>query len=206
MCVASQNAVVCETAKHCKKRSTMREDYYWYVLYTRTNAEARVSAEFSEAFNKRKLDYCLEPFCPESEVYYRKRDGREKVYKKRPLFPNYVFLETDMPEKEFLTEFSDFIYKSRDIVRILKYGSSGKIAIDTDERKRFEYLFKGKRCLERSTGYIVGDTVTVTAGALIGCEGLITHINRHNRTAMIKLEMFGGVIEAKVALEIVDKK
>lgn len=185
----------------------MREEYYWYVLYTRTNAEARVAADFSEAFKKRELDYSLDPFCPESEVYYRKSGGsQEKVYKKRPLFPNYVFLETDMPEKEFLTEFSDFIYKSCDIVRILKYGSNGKIAIDPDERKRFEYLFKGKRCLEHSSGYIVGDTVTVTAGALIGCEGLITHINRHNRMAIIKLEMFGGVIEAKVALEIVDKK
>ncbi len=188
------------------QRRNMRDNYNWYVLYTRTNAESRVMTDFSDAFKKRSLDYDIEPFCPESEFYYRKKcvEGG-KIYKKRPLFPNYVFIETDMPEDAFLKLFSEFIYKSNDIVRILKYGSSGKIALDADERKRFEYLFKGKRCLEHSVGIIEGDTIKVTAGPLVGREGLITRINRHNRMATINMNMFGGTVEAKVALEIVDK-
>lgn len=184
----------------------MRDNYNWYVLYTKTNTESRVISDFTEAFNNRKLDYSVELFCPESEMYYRKsKDATGGTYKKRPLFPNYVFIETDMPENDFIKEFSDFIYKSNDIIRLLKYGT-GRIAIAAEERMRFEYLFKGKRCLDRSVGIIVGDKITVTLGPLKGFEGLISHINRHNRTATIQVEMFGGVIEAKVALEIVEKR
>ncbi|MCH5350445.1 MAG: antitermination protein NusG [Clostridiales bacterium] len=184
----------------------MRDNYNWYVLYTKTNTEARVISDFTEAFKKRKLDFSVELFCPETEIYYRKsKGGNGSTYKKRPLFPNYVFIETDMPEKDFSKEFSDFIYKSNDIIRLLKYGT-GRISIEPEERMRFEYLFKGKRCLDRSVGIIEGDVITVTAGPLMGCEGLISHINRHNRTATINVEMFGGVIEAKVALEIIDKR
>lgn len=186
----------------------MRQPYFWYVLYTASNAERRVMKDIAEAYSKRGLDYAFEPFFPESEVYYRKSDLRTlgKVYKKRPLFPSYVFLETEMPQKEFLKEFSPYIYESPDIIRILRYGTNGSIAISDSDRMRFEYLFKGKRCLEHSVGYIEGDKVVVTAGPLIGHEGQITYINRHNQSATIKIDMFGRTLETKVALEIVDKR
>ncbi len=185
----------------------MQEPYNWYVLYTRTNAEQRVIRDITDAFYKKSPNFEFEPFCPESEFYYRNKSEKrlDKVYRRRPLFPNYVFIETTMPENEFLKQFSSFIYNSPDIIRILNYGSTGKIALDPEERKRFEYLFKGKRCFEHSEGYIEGDKIVITAGALVGREGLITHINRHNRLAIIKIQMFGGTIEAKVALEIVNK-
>lgn len=185
----------------------MDEPYFWYVLYVRTNAEQRVMKDLAQAYAKRGFGYGFEPFCPESEIYYRGKQARQlgKQYRKRPLFPNYVFVETQMPSDEFLKEFSAYVYNSPDIVRVLHYGGSSNIALDDGERNRFEYLFKGKRCLERSEGYIVGDKVTITAGPLVGQEGLITYVNRHNRLAVITVEMFGGKIEAKVALEIVQK-
>lgn len=191
-----------------KKEGVMQEPYWWYVLYTRSNAEQRVMRDIKETFEKRDLNYALDPFCPESEFYYRNKTEKKlgKVYRKRPLFPSYVFLETNMPEGIFLKQFSSFIYNSPDIVRILHYGGSHNIALTDDERRRFEYLLKGKRCIDHSEGYIVGDRVEITAGPLVGMEGAITHINRHNRMAIIKVEMFGGQIEAKVALEIIDKQ
>lgn len=183
----------------------MRENYNWYVLYTRANAENRVVKDISEAFLNRKTDYSLDAFCPESEYYYRTSKAVDKVYKKRPLFPGYVFLETDMPEKEFLKLFSAYIYESADIIRLLRNGANGSIAINPDERVRFEYLFKGRRCLEHSVGYIKGDVVTVSSGPLMGLEGQITHINRHGQVATVKIDMFGRALEAKLALEIVSK-
>ncbi len=181
--------------------------YYWYILYTRTNAEQRVIKDITEAYNKRAFDYSFEPFCPESEFYYRQKAAaqKDKIYRKRPLFPCYVFIETEMPPELFLKTFSTYIYNSPDIIRILRYGGSDNIALDENERKRFEYLFKGKRCFDHSVGYIEGDKIVVTTGPLMGHEGLIKKINRHNCMAIIKLDMFGGEIDAKVALEIVDK-
>ncbi len=187
---------------------TMSKQTYWYILYVHANKEQRVINDFKQAFYKRELPYFIEPFCPESEYYYRNKKERNfgRVYRKRPLFSGYVFLETDMPQEEFLQEFADYIYKSEDIIRLLKYGNTNIIALAEDEKTKFEYLFKGKRCLGHSVGFIEGDKIVITAGPLVGREGLITHINRHNRNATIQVNMFGGRTEVKVALEIVDKK
>lgn len=183
----------------------MKEPYFWYVVYTRSNAEPRVVKDVSDAFSCRDSSYELVPFCPEAEIYYRGNAAQGRYYRRRALFPGYVFFETDMPSDVFLKEFSQYIYDSPDIIRLLRYGASGNIALDDGERRRFEYLFKGKRCFEHSEGYIEGDKIIVTAGPLVGHEGLITRINRHNRLATIALDMFGGKTEADVALEIVSK-
>lgn len=186
----------------------MNERTYWYILYVRANKEQRVMDDVRQAFLKRDLPYGIEPFCPESEYYYRNKTERQlgKIYRKRPLFPGYVFLETDMPQDEFGKEFADYIFKSEDIIRLLRYGNSNTIALAEAEKTRFEYLFKGKRCLEHSEGYIEGDKIVVTVGPLVGREAMITHINRHNKMATIKLDVFGGQTEVKVALEIIDKR
>lgn len=186
----------------------MQEPYYWYVLYVRTNTEQRVVEDIKRAYSSFGLDYGFEPFCPQSETYFRNAEAKKlgKQYRKRPLFPGYVFIETDMPQKEFLRDFSAYLYNSVDIIRILRQGASGEIALPQQERIRLEFLLKGKRCLERSVGYYVGDRVCIEAGALVGCEGLITYIDRHNRFAVIEVDMFGSKAKARVALEIVGKK
>ena len=186
----------------------MQQPYYWYVFYVKTNSENRVVEDIarfadSKGFSRDDID----PFCPQSEVYYRAAKGKTagKEYKKRPLFPGYVFVETRLSAKEFSEAFGSFIYTSQDIIRLLK-NSKDNIALPDEERIRLEYLLKGKRCMERSVGFINGDKVVITAGALMGQEGLITYINRHNRFADIELNMFGSTVKARVALEIVEKR
>jgi transcriptional antiterminator NusG len=184
----------------------MYEPYWWYVLYVRTSTEHRVVTDLKNYYIQNfSSQYELEPFCPESEYYFRNSQSRllGKKYLKRPLFPNYVFIETNMPALTFLNEFSKFIYNSADIIRVLRYGDSSEIALSLEERQRFEYLFKGKRCLEHSEGYIEGDTVKIVAGPLIGMEGMIKKINKHNKSAIIQTSMFNQKQTIKVAFEIV---
>lgn len=186
----------------------MQEPYWWYVLYVRANTEHKVVSSFQKASNQKGIPYDLEVFCPESERYYKNKESRilGRQYIKRPLFPGYVFVETNMPAKEFYGVFFDVIYNSTDIIRLLRYGDSDEIAIRTEERQRFEYLLRGKRCIEHSIGYIVGDKVIVQAGGLIGMEGYIKKINRHNRTADVEINMFNQKQIVKVALEIVARQ
>ncbi len=185
----------------------MQEPYFWYVFYVRTGSERRVIEELTRTVSNVDAPYEFDPFCPESEFYYRgSRDKQAgKQYRRRPLFPGYVFMETTMPSREFLTAFGSYIYSSHDIIRLLKPGSGDNIALPKDERERMEFLLKGKRCVERSVGYIVGDKVTVTDGPMRGREGMISYINRHNRYADIEVDMFGGKIKARIALEIVER-
>lgn len=185
----------------------MQEPYWWYVLYVKANTEQKAVRNFQQAFELKKLPFELEAFCPESEQFYRSKKFRTlgKSYIKRPLFPGYVFIETNMPAKVFRSEFSEYIKNSEEIIRLLKYGDSDDIALRDEERQRFEFLLKGKRCLEHSTGFIVGDKITITGGTLAGHEGAIKKINRHNRTADIEIDMFNRKQTLKVALEIVSK-
>ena len=186
----------------------MQEPYYWYVFYVRTGKENRVVQDIARfADTKGFTTETIEPFCPQTETYYRsaRGSGAGKRYQKRPLFASYVFVETRLDPKAFLTAFGSFTYSSQDIIRLLSTGKDN-IALPDNERARLEFLLRGKRYVERSVGFINGDTVTITAGALMGCEGMITYINRHNRYAEIDLDMFGSKAKARVALEIVEKK
>ncbi len=184
----------------------MQKPYNWYILYVRSNTEAKAVDTLNKAFRGEE-SYAFDAFCPESEQYYRGGQARAlgKTYRKRPLFPGYVFAETDMPEEQFRKEIFDVINKSAEIIRILNYGNRENIALKESERERLEYLLKGKRCLEHSIGYIEGDKIVITGGPLIGLEGYIGKINRHNRTAEVVLELFGQKQPVKLALEIVSK-
>lgn len=181
----------------------MEEPYWWYVLQVRTNKEYRVVAGLQRVFAQKRLAYELNAFCPESERYYKSKSLRQ--YLKRPLFPGYVFIETNMPATDFRAAFYDVFYNSEDVIRLLRYGTSDDIALRYEERRRFEFLFKGKRALEHSVGYIEGDSIVITGGGLVGMEGCIKKINRHNRTADIEINMFGQSRIIKAALEIVSK-
>lgn len=186
----------------------MNEPYQWYVLYVRTNAEKRVVDDLSKFVAEQAFEFGVDPFCPESESFYRNKSDRKQgqTYRRRPLFPGYVFIESELPPAEFIKTFGDYIARNSDIVRLLRMsGARDSIAMPRDERQRLEYLLTGKRCVEHSVGYIVGDKVCVRSGALVGREGLIKRINRHNRAAEIEIEMFGGTVKATVALEIVQK-
>lgn len=186
----------------------MQEPYWWYVLYVRSNTEHRVVESFQQTFRKKGLQYEIDVFCPESEKFYNSKKNRilGRQYLRRPVFANYVFVETNMPALEFRGAVYDIIYNSSDIIRLLTYGGSGEIAIKQEERIRLEYLLKDKRCVEHSIGYIEGDNIVITYGPLMGREGSIKKINRHHRVAQIEIDMFGQKQIVDVALEIVDKK
>lgn len=185
----------------------MQEPYWWYVLFVKANSEKSVVNDISNFAIANKIQCEFEAFVPESEHYFRSKKNREigKQYAKRPLFPGYVFIETNLPSQEFIEKFAQYIYNSEDVIKLLRYGNSDQIALSEEERQRFEYLFKGKRYLEHSQGYIEGDKVIVTFGPLVGHEGSIKHINRHNRIAIIEFEMFGKSMTVKVALEIIKR-
>ena len=185
----------------------MKVPYWWYVLYVRSNTEHRVAKYVNLAFINKGLPYELEAFSLESEQYYnsKKMKDSDKPYIRRPVFSNYIFIETNMPEEDFREAFFSIGYNSADIIRLLTYGKEGTIALRDAERIRLEYLFRGKRCLEHSVGYIEGDRVIITGGALVGMEGIIKKINRHHRSAQIEIDLFNETQTIDVALEIVSK-
>lgn len=186
----------------------MQEPYWWYVLFVKSNTEHKVVESFQKAYDRKNMPYELTAFCPESEKYYKDKSARElgKKYLRRPLFPGYVFVETNMPAEVFRKAMFDVIYNSSDIIKLLRNEGSNDIAISHAERVSLEYMLQGKRCLEHSIGYIEGDKIIITMGPLKDISAIIKRINRHHRSAQIEVDFFGEKRTIDVALEIVSKK
>lgn len=171
---------------------------YWYVLFVRTGQEQRV-----ERLLKVQLDTdVFMPFIPLNERLFKKSGIVKREIK--PLFPSYVFIESDISNQEFSYSISKIIRSSNDIVRILKYSDT-EISMRDSEKQALMKLYNGYHCIELSKGIIVGDRIHITDGPLIGCESMVKRVNRHKREAWIELEFMGEKRLLNVSLEILDK-
>lgn len=115
----------------------------------------------------------------------------------QPMFPNYVFLESDDGEQlaRELEQYQDFlaILGEKDIL----------IPVRREEEQFLRGLCGKNHHFGMSRGYIQGGHTYVTEGPLRGRERLIRKIDRHKRIA--RLETPGGLREMQVGLEIVAK-
>lgn len=60
--------------------------------------------------------------------------------------------------------------------------------------------------MELSTGIIEGDHAIILNNPLMGRDGLIRKIGRHNRLAFLEVDMLGRKKTVKLGLEIVAKR
>ncbi|QNU66244.1 antiterminator LoaP [Ruminiclostridium herbifermentans] len=171
---------------------------YWYVLFVHTGREFRV-----EQLIKKRLDSeKFRPFVPLHEKIIKISGIVKKEVS--PLFPSYVFIESEVPSQEFIEKVSPLIHNSLDIVHLLKYSDS-EIAIREAERKKLLSLYNDNYCIESSKAIIEGDKIYITDGPLIGQESIIKRVDRHKRRAWIEIDLMGDTKLINVAIEIVKK-
>ncbi len=171
---------------------------YWYVFFVKTGKEYKVVQ-----YLKDRLDQnVFMPFVPLEERLF-KTAGKVKRELK-PLFPGYVFIETDLPSKEFIKRTSILIHTSLDIICLLRYSNT-EVAMRESERQMLLSICNDERCIESSIGIIKGDRIYITDGPLKGKESIVCKINRHTRRAIIKLGFLGEERLVNVSLEIVKK-
>ena len=171
----------------------------WYVLMTRTGQENKAKEEISNSWIMKTAS----PFIPMKESYFRRAQQLKK--EKEIMFPGYVFVETEIPESEFIACTLDYIKKSRLILKLLRYGDSNEIAVRENESRFLKNLLNDNKCIEFLEGIIEGDKIVITNGAFQGLESVIKKINRHKMQAMIEVELFGTIRTMTIGLEIVQK-
>ena len=130
----------------------------------------------------------------------RKVNGVWKTVHKT-LFPGYLFVNTDADRIE---SFAEQIRHSDQFAVVL---STNDVFTPVSDEEVFliENAYANNGVLGSSIGVIEGDKVKILSGPLIGKEGLIKSINRHKRSAVIELIMFGRVSTIKIGLEIISK-
>ncbi len=112
------------------------------------------------------------------------------------MFPGYVFVVTD--------DIDAFRMASKKVPRITKVlgAEDQAIPLTEEEVETLHKLVNDEYVVELSKGIKVGDSIAVTDGPLKGMEALIIKVDRHKRTAAIRVPMMGREIETVVGLEV----
>lgn len=177
----------------------MGQNANWYILFTRTGQEEKV-----EHLLKKQLDNNLfSPFIPMLQTIFKCSGQVKKELK--PLFPSYVFIESEVPSMEIIDRTSNIISNSKDIIRFLRYDNPNDIALREHEKNALLRLCNNDRHIESSSGIIVGTRIYIKEGPLMGMESIIKKIDRHKRKAIIELDFFGEIRQIIVSLDIVEK-
>ncbi|WP_226001902.1 antiterminator LoaP [Paenibacillus sp. BJ-4] len=170
----------------------------WYVFFVRTGREERVKQLFNEWLDSE----VYKPFIPLQERLFKVAGTVKKEL--APLFPSYVFIESNLPDLQFVTNANSVICTSSDIIRLLRY-SKLEASMRDSERQMLESLCNDSYCIESSTGIIEGDNIRIIDGPLKGRSSIVKKIDRHKRQAVIQLEFMGDTRLVNVALEIISK-
>lgn len=170
----------------------------WYVFFVRTGREHDVEQLVRQRLGTDKFT----PFIPLQERLFKRGNIVKK--ERKPLFPSYAFIESEMSSQEFIKETSELVHSSRNIISLLRYSHT-EIAMRESEKQLMMSLWSDDFCIESSSGIISGDRIFITDGPLRGRENIVKRVNRHKREAWIEMEFMGSARIISVALEVVKR-
>lgn len=173
-----------------------KEHNMWYVIWTTTGSELKLCLWIRDYVPAEYYEDCFVPQIDQN----KKVNGVWKTVHKT-LFPGYLFVNTD---KDRIESFAERIRHSDQFAVVLSTDDDFTPVSD-EEVFLIDNAYSNNGVLGSSIGIIEGDKVKILSGPLIGKEGLIKSINRHKRSAIIELIMFGRVSTVKIGLEIISK-
>ena len=168
---------------------------HWYVVQVFRGKE--------EVFIDRLRQFTeYSVFTPKQVQLFKRKDRVIKFLK--PMFPGYIFIATDSDYQEFREFYQQYIAIIDGCIKVLKYKDEVE-ALYPQERKFIERFVSKDSIIDSSFGFIEGERIRIIEGPLVGNESLIKKINRHKRTALIEIAMFGGIQSIELSCEIMAK-
>lgn len=153
----------------------------WYVIQV-INGREEVMRERIER---------MVPAGAMQELFYPKFQTEIKVHGEwvnttKPLFPGYLICDTADPRtvQQYLLRMDDF-------ARVLSQDGQFVPLAKEEVQLIGGFTHRGDRVVPMSEALKDGDQVVVTAGPLLGHEGLIKTINRRKNTAYLELDLCG---------------
>ena len=147
----------------------------------------------------------IERMVPEGamqELFYPQYQTEIKVHGEwvkttKPLFPGYLICDTADPRtvQQYLLRMDDF-------ARVLAQDGQFVPLAKEEVQLIGGFTHRGDRVVPMSEALKDGDHVVVTAGPLLGHEGLIKTINRRKSTAYLELDLCGRRVTTRVGLAV----
>jgi len=151
----------------------------WYVTYTRRNHERVV--------NKILTQKGLITFLPQIIVPSRRKD--RKILIKRPLFPNYVFVELDQVRENWMK-----VFRTPGLVRIC--GNGRPMPIPNEDIESIRIFVNSDRNIYPLPFLHVGSKVQVISGPLAGAVGILIKEEPKKRQLVVSIELMGQSVTA----------
>jgi len=172
----------------------------WVIIFVRSGVEEKVVSTNNVKFKTNGFM----PFVPTRETRFKNKGVVEIV--RKPLFPGYIFLRTEIDVDEIPSKLFNILHDMRNVYSVLHYGDNKQdVVVRKHESANWSRLFDNDFCILGSVGFIEGDTVKVVSGALMGREVMIKKIIRHQQKAIVEMEMMGVFREVSLLLEVVEK-
>lgn len=171
------------------------EETNWYVLFVMGGKEKQLCEFLNQEEN-------WSVFYPKIELVRRKNSIDYLIEK--PLFPSYIFVESDLKHTEFKEKLYVLKNRKTGIVKELQYEDDVP-ALHSEEKAYLQRLLNHEHILKKSTGFIEQDHVVINDGPLKGYESKISKINRHKRNAILEVELLHKKVNVTVPLEILKR-
>ena len=139
----------------------------WYILFVQTERQSQLCSLLEQEG--------VHAFLPTMEYYRRDKKGLAE----KPMFPGYIFVQSELDQKEFDSLLDSMEGRRWGLIRQLK--EEGGAAMTDEERAFFQWLLDDDGTARMSYGYLnpAGKAV-ITYGPLIGCERHIRKTDKHN--------------------------
>ena len=139
----------------------------WYILFVQTERQSQLCSLLEQEG--------VHAFLPTMEYYRRDKKGLAE----KPMFPGYIFVQSELDQKEFDSLLDSMEGRRWGLIRQLK--EEGGAAMTDEERAFFQCLLDDDGTARMFYGYLnpAGKAV-ITYGPLIGCERHIRKTDKHN--------------------------
>ena len=144
----------------------------WYILFVQAEKQSQLCFLLEQEG--------VHAFLPMMEYYRRDRKGLAE----KPMFPGYIFVQSELTQKEFDDLLDSMEERRWGFIRQLK--EEGGSALTEEEKAFFQWLLDDDGTARMSYGYLnpAGKAV-ITYGPLIGCERHIRKMDKHNRLVLM---------------------
>lgn len=161
----------------------------WYVLYTRSRCEKKVSGLLSKRG--------IENYCPLNKVIRQWSDRKKVVHE--PLFNSYVFV------KSFVGDLSKIKQTTTDIVNFVYWLGHPAVVKDQEIELIRQFMGEYSNVTLEKINVNVNDHVRILSGPLVNSFGQIKDIK--NNKVKLHLPTLGYTAVAEISLsniEVVD--
>jgi len=159
----------------------------WYVLHTRSRFENVV---YDRLYNK-----SLKVFLPKVLVQSKRRDRKKMI--RVPLFPGYLFVQTDLNPYEHLE-----ILKTIGAVRLIG-NNQGPVSVPSETIDSLEIMVQGDFPVTTGSRFQKGDRVVVINGPFTGVVGTFVRYKGEDRV-VVDVQALGQYAAVEVSEEDVE--